>query len=126
MFLCCTSRAMSFAPHVNPYMAGPSTASTSYQAYSAPSTPGPSSAAGAAAQAQPITRSRTLFYLSVRDSSSTSYSRGRRRSARGAGFRQDYGDTVDVADEEERVGLMGDAAGSSGSTDGGLPPKWPV
>lgn len=30
-----------------------------------------------------------------------------------------------LAEEEERVGLMGDAAkGSSGSADGGLPPKW--
>ncbi|WWC66037.1 uncharacterized protein I303_108659 [Kwoniella dejecticola CBS 10117] len=62
----------------------------------------------------PITRSRTLFYLSVRDSSST-YSSKARKSDR------QYGDTVDIGDDEEQIGLIGDSSGLPGK---GLPPKW--
>jgi syntaxin 16 len=54
-----------------------------------------------------------LFYLSVRDSSITP----RRRS------RVQYGDTVDVADDEEEH-LMGGRAGATAVDFNGLPPKW--
>ncbi|OCF34380.1 syntaxin 16 [Kwoniella heveanensis BCC8398] len=70
----------------------------------------------------PITRSRTLFYLSIRDSSTT-YSTRQRKVGR------QYGDTIDVGEDEEQIGLMG-GAGVSGSGSGhfgeekGLPPKW--
>jgi hypothetical protein len=68
---------------------------------------------------QPITRSRTLFYLSIRDSSTTSYSRGPRRGT------AQYGDTVDVADDEQE-GLIGGRDGSIRVGVKGLPPKWLV
>lgn len=120
---------MAFAPHVHPYMAGPPTPSpsTPYGSYPYPNqsnyaASGPSGPSTPAPQAQPVTRSRTLFYLSVKDSSGPSYSRSRRR---GKGVRQDYGDTVDVAEEEERVGLMGPERGL-GPGEGGLPPRWYV
>ena len=57
----------------------------------------------------PITRSRTLFYLSIRDSSVTPR-RGPKRSER------EYGSRVDEGDEEE--GLIGHRDTK------GLPPKW--
>ncbi|WWC73846.1 uncharacterized protein I206_107818 [Kwoniella pini CBS 10737] len=62
----------------------------------------------------PITRSRTLFYLSVRDSSST-YSSKVRKSDR------QYGDTIDIGDDEEQIGLIGNSSTIPGK---GLPPKW--
>ena len=58
---------------------------------------------------EPLTRSRTLFYLSIRDSSIPLSSR------KGKG--RQYGDTLDVADEEE--GLIGAQDGRVG-----LPPRW--
>ncbi|BEJ14170.1 hypothetical protein CspHIS471_0313440 [Cutaneotrichosporon sp. HIS471] len=61
----------------------------------------------------PITRSRTLFYLSVRDSSSFGSSRAPRLAA------AQYGDTIDVEDDE-RGGLLGSQAVDMQ----GLPPKW--
>ncbi len=62
----------------------------------------------------PITRSRTLFYLSVRDSSSFGSGRTPRLAA------AQYGDTVDVEDDE-RGGLLGSHAQVNMQ---GLPPKW--
>ncbi|WVR07927.1 hypothetical protein IAU60_004970 [Kwoniella sp. DSM 27419] len=70
----------------------------------------------------PLTRSRTLFYLSIRDSSTTSYVSRHRKAGR------QYGDAVDVGDDEEQVGLMGSGAGGRDGHHGvdvkGLPPKW--
>lgn len=63
---------------------------------------------------QPVTRSRTLFFLSVRDSSSFGTARAPRREA------AQYGDTVDVEDDE-RGGLLGGAARIDMHS---LPPKW--
>lgn len=63
---------------------------------------------------QPVTRSRTLFYLSVRDSSSFGSARAPRLAA------AQYGDTVDVEDDE-RGGLLGAHARVNMQ---GLPPKW--
>ncbi|RXK37502.1 syntaxin 16 [Tremella mesenterica] len=59
---------------------------------------------------QPVTRSRTLFYLSIRDSSIP-------YSSRRKGKGRQYGETLDVADEEQ--GLMDGQDGRSG-----LPPRW--
>lgn len=85
-----------------------------------PSSPASSSTSALASSSKPITRSRTLFYLSIRDSSITGYSRrGPRRSNAG------YGDTVDVA-EDEQDGLIGGRDGSFGVGVKGLPPKWSV
>ncbi|GMK53495.1 hypothetical protein CspeluHIS016_0100810 [Cutaneotrichosporon spelunceum] len=65
-------------------------------------------------QDAPITRSRTLFYLSVRDSSSFGSARAPRRAA------AQYGDTIDVEDDE-----LGGLLGSHSRIDmQGLPPKW--
>ncbi|KLT38400.1 t-SNARE [Cutaneotrichosporon oleaginosum] len=61
----------------------------------------------------PVTRSRTLFYLSVRDSSSFGSGRAPRLAA------AQYGDTVDVEDDE-RGGLLAHARVDMQ----GLPPKW--
>ncbi|KAK8849831.1 hypothetical protein IAR55_005167 [Kwoniella newhampshirensis] len=73
-------------------------------------------------EAIPITRSRTLLYLSIRDSSTTSYSSGRRASKRA---HRQYGDTVDVSTgEEEEEGLIGGSSGSWNVDMKGLPPKW--
>jgi syntaxin 16 len=82
-----------------------------------PSVAGPSSSSTTSHPAnQPITRSRTLFYLSIRDSSVTPR-RGPRRSA------ATYGLTNDIAEEEDE-GLLG---GPSTRVDvKGLPPKWCV
>ena len=62
-----------------------------------------------------MTRSRTLFFLSVRDSSSFRPGRGPRLAA------AQYGDTVDVEDDE-RGGLLN----STRVDMQGLPPKWCV
>lgn len=110
---------MSFRP-----TSPPSASSPSYPSIHN-SLPGPSSYAlspsgSSAAQAQPITRSRTLFYLSVRDSSVTSTFDRRRSRSRG---HVQYGDTVDVADDEQE-GLIGGRDGEVGLDMKGLPPKW--
>jgi hypothetical protein len=63
----------------------------------------------------PITRSRTLFYLSIRDSSVTPR-RGPRRSTVG------YGQTVDLGEDEEE-GLLGRPGDVSVGMKG-LPPRW--
>ncbi|TXT10615.1 hypothetical protein VHUM_02120 [Vanrija humicola] len=94
-----------------------------YAAYSASgpasSSSGPSSSSRAAQGQQQqqqlgVTRSRTLFYLSVRDSSTFSSARGSRIAA------AQYGDTVDVADDEQ-----GRLLGGAHRVDmNGLPPKW--
>lgn len=62
----------------------------------------------------PVTRSRTLFYLSVRDSSSFGSARAPRLAA------AQYGDTIDVEDDE-RGGLLGAHARVDMQA---LPPKW--
>lgn len=81
----------------------------------------PSASSSKAAADAPVTRSRTLFYLSVRDSSSFS-----RPSARGGiGSVAQYGDTVDV-DDDERGGLLGRAPSHRVDMEHGLPPKWYV
>ncbi|CAD6565083.1 MAG: hypothetical protein TREMPRED_000809 [Tremellales sp. Tagirdzhanova-0007] len=83
-----------------------------------PSSPASSSTTASSSQSQPITRSRTLFYLSIRDSSVTTYNRrGPRRAP------AQYGDTVDVADDEQD-GLIGGRDGSVGVGMRRLPPKW--
>ncbi|WWC92642.1 uncharacterized protein L201_007601 [Kwoniella dendrophila CBS 6074] len=67
---------------------------------------------------QPITRSRTLFYLSVRDSSSTYLSQSRKSS-------RQYGDTIDIlGDDEEQIGLIGSPNSGVSGSGKGLPPKW--
>jgi len=86
---------------MNPYLPSTPTSSSSHYAVSTPQT--------ASTSQQPVTRSRTLFYLSIRDSSITP----RRGPKRGAGS---YGNTIDIEDEE--AGLLGQQASS------GLPPKW--
>ena len=63
---------------------------------------------------QPITRSRTLFYLSIRDSTAPTHHRGTIKSGQ-------YGDTIDVADNEEEERLI-EGSGPAGAK--GLPPKW--
>ena len=100
-----TSLSSTLSPMSNPYF---------------PSSPASSSnpASPLASGTQPITRSRTLFYLSIRDSSVTSYSRRGPKRAHAQ-----YGDTVDVADDESE-GLMGGRGGSGGVDMRGLPPKW--
>lgn len=82
-----------------------------------PSSPA-SSSTSALPHSGPITRSRTLFYLSIRDSSITGYGRRKSRPVRG---KREYGDTVDVAEDEEQ-GLIGGKEG--GLSVKGLPPKW--
>ena len=81
----------------------------------------------------PITRSRTLYYLSVRDSSTTR-ARSRRYRPSGGGT---YGDSeggllgsgAGRYGNEERAGLMGDEGGRDGQltvdvSGSGLPPRW--
>ncbi|WVW87090.1 hypothetical protein I302_109147 [Kwoniella bestiolae CBS 10118] len=97
----------------NPYLPNsPSSSNTNqfYNPYSSSSSSLPSSSN--ARYDQPITRSRTLFYLSVRDSSTTYSSRVRKSN-------RQYGDTVDIGDDEEQIGLMGSSSGGKG-----LPPRW--
>ena len=77
-----------------------------------PASPASSSTSHPSPHLQPVTRSRTLFYLSIRDSSSTSYSRRGPRN----GSAQ-YGDTIDVADDEHEGLIGGNKA---------LRPKWSV
>jgi hypothetical protein len=61
-----------------------------------------------------VTRSRTLFYLSIRDSITPTHNRGRIKTGQ-------YGDTLDIADNEEEERLIeGTGRGK------GLPPKWCV
>ena len=64
-------------------------------------------------QPPPVTRSRTLFFLSIRDSSVTP----RRGPKRSAGVQ--YGNTLDVAEDEEE-GLLGRTSVDMKR----LPPKW--
>lgn len=66
---------------------------------------------------QPVTRSRTLFYLSVRDSST--FAHGGARGGPRLGAAQ-YGDTIDV-DDDERGGLLQSHARVDMK---GLPPQW--
>ena len=96
---------------------------SSYSSPSFPPGPGTSNQAGPSRvnrpQAEPVTRSRTLFYLSIRDSSITPH-RGPKRSAAG------YGNTLDVGEDEED-GLLPGAGGKGGTIRvdmKGLPPKW--
>jgi hypothetical protein len=79
--------------------------------------------------AQPTTRSRTLFYLSVRDSSGNSKRYRRRRG----GYGDDSGTSNLLGVEgEERAGLMGREESAMGlemnrdPLSSGLPPKWSV
>ncbi|WWD20460.1 hypothetical protein CI109_104936 [Kwoniella shandongensis] len=109
----------------NPYLPlSPSSSSTSFAPY--PSYPSNSrnsnnNNSNNNNDSQPITRSRTLFYLSIRDSSTTSYPTSRRASKRA---HRQYGDTVDVSTgEEEEEGLIG-REGNWGVDMKGLPPKW--
>ncbi|GHJ89268.1 hypothetical protein NliqN6_5670 [Naganishia liquefaciens] len=75
----------------------------------------------------PITRSRTLYYLSVRDSNSST-TRSRRYRPR-ATYGESEGGLLGSA-AEERAGLMGDDEGGRGGQHaidiqgGGLPPRW--
>jgi len=72
----------------------------------------PSTSSPADTSQQPITRSRTLFYLSIRDSIIPAHSRGSIKTGQ-------YGDTLDIADNEEEERLIeGTGRGK------GLPPKW--
>ncbi|KAK4684161.1 syntaxin 16, partial [Tremellales sp. Uapishka_1] len=74
-----------------------------------------SPASGSTPSSAPITRSRTLFYLSIRDSStSTAFSRK-------SPARRTYGNTVDIGDDEEEIGLIG---GYTPGPERGLPPRW--
>ncbi|KAL7419442.1 t-SNARE affecting a late Golgi compartment protein 2 [Cryptotrichosporon argae] len=84
----------------NPYI--PAASSSTYT----PPSPAPT-------KLHPVTRSRTLFYLSVRDTSSFASSSSRRPT-------RAYG--VDEDDEDEHQGLMRGAA--VGVDMKGLPPKW--
>ncbi|KAK6908621.1 hypothetical protein I203_102624 [Kwoniella mangroviensis CBS 8507] len=97
----------------NPYLPNSPSSSSNplFDPYSASS-----SSTSASKLDQPITRSRTLFFLSVRDSSTT-YSSKIRKSNR------QYGDTVDIGDDEEQIGLIG-GSGSGMSGGKGLPPRW--
>lgn len=83
-----------------------------------PIPPGNNSASSST-QAIPITRSRTLFYLSVRDSSATASGSSRARGKRRIGNGREYGNKVDVGDDEEErlIGMEDDGRG-------GLPPRW--
>lgn len=104
------SSAHSPAPPYPPPSAYPSSHPSSYTSF-------PPSGSNVP-QAQPITRSRTLFYLSIRDSSGTSYPRKRRKVGR------QYGEGFEGVDEEER--LIGGDGNENGVELGGkgLPPKW--
>lgn len=81
----------------------------------------------------PITRSRTLYYLSVRDSSTTRARSRRYRSAGTGGYGDSEGGLLGsgTGQYEERAGLMGDQGGRDGQlmidvSGNGLPPKWSV
>ncbi|WRT69855.1 uncharacterized protein IL334_006846 [Kwoniella shivajii] len=105
----------------NPHLPlSPSTPSNSFNP-SINFNPFSKSSSSSSSSDQPITRSRTLFYLSVRDSSTT-YSSKIRKSDR------QYGDTIDVGndDEEEQIGLIGASSSQGGNWERGkgLPPKW--
>ncbi|EIW71320.1 hypothetical protein TREMEDRAFT_60250 [Tremella mesenterica DSM 1558] len=79
-----------------PYPSSPGSSSSAFIPFNSPSsTP----------VVQPVTRSRTLFYLSIRDSSIP-------YSSRRKGKGRQYGETLDVADEEQ--GLMDGQDGRSG------------
>lgn len=72
----------------------------------------PSTSSPADTSIQPVTRSRTLFYLSIRDSITPTHNRGTIKTGQ-------YGDTLDIADNEEEERLIeGNGRGK------GLPPKW--
>jgi hypothetical protein len=72
----------------------------------------PSTSSPADISQQPVTRSRTLFYLSIRDSITPTHNRGTIKTGQ-------YGDTLDIADNEEEERLIeGTGRGK------GLPPKW--
>lgn len=84
--------------------------------------------AAAAAAGPPVTRSRTLYFLSIRDTSGG----GKKYRRRGDG----YGELA-RGGEDEREGLMGGDGGAEGrkgsvvldmgeGTGAGLPPKWYV
>ena len=77
-----------------------------------------------------MTRSRTLFYLSVRDSTGSS-GRSRKFKRRRNGYGDEHGTSNLLGvDGEERAGLMGKEEDGIGmetyndSPGAGLPPKW--
>ena len=123
----------------NPYSVPLGSASASGSTYNTPNKR--SHPLGSDSNAVPITRSRTLFYLSVRDSAGPSTwdrpspssrpSRSKRGGARGgqAGEEQ-YGARNDVGEEEERlIGGSGDGdedirGGRKGKGKAVLPPRW--
>ncbi|WVQ84774.1 hypothetical protein IAT38_006931 [Cryptococcus sp. DSM 104549] len=108
-----------YLPH-SPPSTSTSTFSPSYNPYS-PS-PHPASAS-ASAKDQPITRSRTLFYLSIRDSSAAPFSR--RGGARGdKRAEREYGENVGLDDGEEGERLIGGREGWREVGMKELPPKW--
>ena len=72
----------------------------------------PSTSSPADTSSQPVTRSRTLFYLSIRDSITPTHNRGTIKTGQ-------YGDTLDIADNEEEERLIEGSGGGKG-----LPPKW--
>lgn len=77
----------------------------------------------------PITRSRTLYYLSVRDSNAST-TRSRRYRSRGT-YGESEGGLMGPG-AEERAGLMGDDESGRGGQHAidvqgsGLPPRWSV
>lgn len=108
----------------------PSTSTTTPFPHSSPFIPAAEEFTG-----PPITRSRTLYYLSVRDSNTTR-ARSRRYRPSGAGT---YGDSeggllgsgAGRHGNEERAGLMSDDGGREGQltvdvSGSGLPPRWLV
>ncbi|WVQ75741.1 hypothetical protein IAR50_005372 [Cryptococcus sp. DSM 104548] len=101
----------------NPYLPlSPSTSAAPTTPYS--STPGPNSASSSQ---EPTTRSRTLFYLSVRDSNPFAERFG---SSAGKRAERQYGQHVSLDDGEEEEGLIGGREGHTEVGMKGLPPKW--
>ncbi|ODN79301.1 hypothetical protein L202_03313 [Cryptococcus amylolentus CBS 6039] len=102
----------------NPYLPlSPSSSAAPTTPYS--STPGPY--ATASSSQEPTTRSRTLFYLSVRDSNPFSETSGRNASKRAE---RQYGQHISLDDGEEEEGLIGGREGHTEVGMKGLPPKW--
>ncbi|TYJ53848.1 hypothetical protein B9479_005535 [Cryptococcus floricola] len=102
----------------NPYLPlSPSNSAAPTTPYSG--TPGPY--ATASSSQEPTTRSRTLFYLSVRDSNPFSETSGRNASKRAE---RQYGQHISLDDGEEEEGLIGGREGHTEVGMKGLPPKW--